>query len=193
MTDTTPELPIRYAYKASLITSAQQFELDQSALSWRITGRSGTWPLSTIAAIRLSWRPVSMQSKRYRADIVNDRGERITMYSTTWQTITLMEPQDSGYRDFILSLHRRLGAIGSQAAFSAGLSPLVFRGGMLVLGCVALAIVAMIIRAAWIGLWVGGVFVLAFAALFVWQTRVYMSRNRPRSYLPDAVPEDLLP
>ncbi len=64
----------RYAYKASLIGSAHQFELTDAGLSWRIAGRSGIWPYAEIAAIRLSYRPVSMQSRRFRADIEQCQG-----------------------------------------------------------------------------------------------------------------------
>ena len=59
----------RYAYKASLIGAAHQFELTGEGLSWRVAGKSGVWPYTDIAAIRLSYRPVSMQSRRFRADI----------------------------------------------------------------------------------------------------------------------------
>jgi hypothetical protein len=67
----------RYAYKASLIGSAHQFELTGEGLSWRVAGKSGVWPYAGIAAIRLSYRPVSMQSRRFRADIENADGSHI--------------------------------------------------------------------------------------------------------------------
>ena len=85
---------IRYSYKASLIGAAHLFELTDDGLSWRIGGRSGVWPYADIAAIRLSFRPVSMQSRRFRADIDNVNGVRIPIFSTTWQTASLMAPQD---------------------------------------------------------------------------------------------------
>lgn len=193
MTDTASLQPVRYAYKASLIASAQQFELDEAGLRWRIKGRSGVWPISTIASVKLSYRPVSMQAKRYRADIKNANGQHITIYSTTWQTVTLMETQDFGYRAFILSLHRRLAELGSRATFSAGLPLRVYRVAMALLGCFALAIAAMVFRAAWTGFWAGAAFVIAFALLFAWQARAYIGRNRPRVYDADAVPVELLP
>jgi hypothetical protein len=84
----------RYAYKASLIGAAHQFELTDEGLSWRIAGKSGLWPYAAISAIRLSYRPVSMQSRRFRADIDNMSGGRIALLSTTWQTAALMAPQD---------------------------------------------------------------------------------------------------
>src|SRR3984957_20073066 len=60
---------VRYAYKASLIGAAHRFELTDEGLSWQIGGRAGVWPYDGISAIRLSYRPVSMQSRRFRADI----------------------------------------------------------------------------------------------------------------------------
>ncbi len=82
---------VRYAYKASLIGAAHQFELTDEGLSWQIGGTSGVWPYADISAIRLSYRPVSMQSRRFRADIERaDCGQRIAILSTSWQTVTLM-------------------------------------------------------------------------------------------------------
>src|SRR4051794_23550352 len=53
-----------YAYKASLIGSAHRFELTDEGLSWHIPRRSGVWRYDEISAIRLSFRPVSMQQHR---------------------------------------------------------------------------------------------------------------------------------
>ena len=75
----------RYAYKASLIGSAHEFELTETGLSWRVGGRSGLWPYGEIASVRLSFRPVSMQARRFRADIESAGGGRIAILSTTWQ------------------------------------------------------------------------------------------------------------
>lgn len=184
---------LHYAYKASLILSAHQFELDDKGLHWRIGGRSDTWPLPSITMVRLSYRPVSMQARRFRADIRNGRGEQLAIFSTTWQTVALMEPQDTGYRAFILGLHRRLRAIDSSAEFVAGLRPWLYQTAMAILALVGLTIVGMFVRALWIGLWAGALFIVAFAALFVWQIGGFMRRNRPRRYEPDNVPDDLVP
>ena len=107
---------ISYVYKASLISSAYQFELTDSGLSWRIGRRSGVWPYADIASIRLSYRPMSMQARRFRADIERAGEGRIAILSTTWQTVSLMTPQDQGYRAFITELHRRMKAAGSKAS-----------------------------------------------------------------------------
>ncbi len=114
---------ISYAYKASLVGSAHRFELTDEGLSWRIAGKSGVWPYAAISGVRLSYRPVSMQSRRFRADIDGaDRG-RIALLSTSWQTSVLISPQDQDYRVFIVALHRRMAEAGSNAVLTGGLKP----------------------------------------------------------------------
>src|SRR5262245_52560762 len=111
MTDNPSNQPaenVCYAYKASLIGAAHQFELTEEGLSWRLAGRSAVWPYTDISAIRLSYRPVSMQAHRFRADIRHKSGARLSVLSTSWQTAALMAPQDPGYRAFIVALHQRM-------------------------------------------------------------------------------------
>src|SRR5262245_50316319 len=103
---------LRYAYKASLVGSAHRFELNDQGLCWRVPGKSAVWPYRDISEVRLSFRPVSMQSRRFRADIeIAGRG-RIALLSTSWQTSVLMAPQDRDYRAFIVALHRRMAEAG---------------------------------------------------------------------------------
>src|ERR1700722_9761786 len=104
-----------YAFRASLIGSAHQFELTEQGLSWRIAGRSGLWPYADIASVRLSYRPVSMQARRFRADIGKIDGGRLAILSTSWQTAALMGPQDKASRDFIVELPARMAKGGLQA------------------------------------------------------------------------------
>jgi hypothetical protein len=182
-----------YAYKASLIGSAHRFELTDAGLSWQIAGRSGVWAYADIAAIRLSYRPVSMQSRRFRADIDNKNGGRIAVLSTTWQTVSLMAPQDHGYRAFIVELHRRMQEAGSTAALTGGLGPKIYAAAALVLVLLGIAMITLLLRALVTGEFVGGLFLVGFAGLFAWQVGGFVGRNRPRSYSFDRLPQALLP
>lgn len=182
-----------YIYKASLIGSAHRFELTDDGLSWHVAGRSGVWPYRDIAAIRLSYRPVSMQPRRFRADIDRAGGGRIVLLSTTWTTVTLMAPQDRDYRAFITQLHRRLKEAGSTAELVGGLRPALYHAAVALLALVAVAIGGLLIRALSTGEWAGALFLLGFAALFWWQIGGFVRRNRPQRYEFDALPEELLP
>jgi hypothetical protein len=183
----------RYAYKASLIGAAHQFELTDEGLSWRIGGKSGIWPYADIAAIRLSYRPVSMQSRRFRADIENADGGRLAILSTSWQTAALMAPQDQDYRTFITQLHGRMQRAGSNAALIGGLGPRSYAAAIVFLTLVAVAISGLLVRAVATGEWAGAMFLVGFAALFGWQIGGFVGRNRPRTYPFDHLPEALLP
>jgi hypothetical protein len=184
---------IRYAYKASLIGAAHQFELTGEGLSWRIAGKSGLWPYAAISAIRLSYRPVSMQSRRFRADIDNANGGRIAILSTSWQTAALMAPQDQDYRVFIAGLHQRMAQAGSTAALIGGLRPRIYAAAVILLTLVAIAMAGLFVRAIATNEFVGALFLVGFAALFGWQIGGFVKRNRPHAYSFGHLPEALLP
>ncbi|MBR1172085.1 hypothetical protein JQ571_34295 [Bradyrhizobium liaoningense] len=182
-----------YAYKASLIGSAHRFELTEQGLSWHIAGRSGLWRYDEISAIRLSFRPVSMQQHRFRADISRAGGGRVAILSTSWQTAALMAPQDNGFRDFLIELHARMAKAGSRAELTAGLGRKTYAAVLAFLAVLAVAMAGLLIRALLIGEFAGVLFILGFAALFAWQVGGFVRRNRPHSYSFDRVPRALLP
>jgi hypothetical protein len=184
---------VGYAHKASLIGTAHRFELTDEGLSWHIGSRSGLWPYAGISAIRLSYRPVSMQSRRFRADIESTGLGRIAVLSTTWRTAALMAPQDHDYRAFVTQLHARVNRAGSQATLSGGLTPRVYAAAVVVLALVAIAMAGLFVRAIATGEWAGALFLVGFAALFGWQIGGFISRNRPRAYTFDDLPAALLP
>jgi hypothetical protein len=182
-----------YAYKASLIGAAHRFELRDDGLSWQVGAKSGVWPYADIASVRLSYRPVSMQSRRFRADIENINRQRIAVLSTSWQTVTLMTPQDSDYSAFIAELHRRMAQAGSKAELAGGLRPSIYAGAVAALALVAIAMTGLLIRALLTGAFAGAAFLVGFAALFAWQVGGFILRNAPRRYAFDDPPKALLP
>ena len=184
---------IKYAYKASLISSAYQFELTDAGLSWRIGGRSGVWPYADIASIRLSYRPMSMQSRRFRADIEKAGERRIAILSTTWQTVSLMTPQDQDYRAFVTELHRRMQAAGSKASLTGGIGTVTYAVAVAMLALLAIAMIGLFVRALATSEFTGALFLVGMAVWFAWTIGGFIKRNRPRGYSFDALPETLLP
>jgi hypothetical protein len=184
---------IRYAYKASLIGSAHQFELTEDGLAWRAAGRADLWRYRDISAVRLSYRPVSMQAQRFRADICHVSGARLAVISTSWQTAALMAPQDSEYRTFILALHARMAGGGAKVLLSGGLSPALYAIGLILVALLAAGTAMLFVRALLTGEFAGALFLVGFAALFGWQVGGFIRRNRPVTYDFDHIPEPLLP
>jgi hypothetical protein len=183
----------RYTYKASLVGSAHQFDLTDAGLSWRIGSRSGVWPYAEIASVRLSYRPMTMQARRFRADIEKAGGGRIAIVSTTWQTVTLMTPQDQDYRAFIAELHRRMKAAGSKAALIGGIGPVTYAAAVTMVALLAIAMVGLLVRALATSEFTGALFLVAMAVWFAWTVGGFIKRNRPRSYSFDQLPDALLP
>lgn len=184
---------ISYAYKASLIGAAHRFELTDAGLAWHLGGRSGVWAYPDIAAIRLSYRPVSMQAHRFRADLRRIDGGRLRILSTSWQTAALMAPQDDGFRVFIRALHARMAEAGSRAALTGGLSRRMYLAALALVALLALAMGGLLVRAIAVGEWAGAAFILGFAAWFAWQVGGFIRRNRPLTYTFASIPDKLLP
>ena len=182
-----------YSYRPSLIGPAWQFELTDTGLAWRIGGSHGLWPYASIARIRLSFRPSSMQARRFRADIRNDQGRTLTVISVSWQTASLAAAQDLPYRAFVTQLHARIAQADGRPVLIAGVTRPVYLAGLIALVLVNLALVALFVRAAITAAWAGMLFLAGFAALFGWKVGGMLARNRPRAYRLDDLPRDLLP
>lgn len=184
---------VRYAFRASLVGAAHQLELNDAGLGWKQTGKSGVWAYADIAAIRLSYRPVWMQARRFRADIRHVSGGRVTVLSTSWQTAALIAPQDQNYRDFIQELHARMARAGSHAALTGGLSRATYTAALALVALLGIAMTGLFVRAVVIREFAGALFIVGFAALFAWQVGGFIWRNRPLAYVFDRIPEKLLP
>jgi hypothetical protein len=184
---------VRYAYKASLIGAAHRFELTHDGVAWEAGGRSGLWRYGDITAIQLSYRPVSMQARRFRTDLRHVTGRNIVILSTSWQTVALMAPQDQGYRRFIVALHARMAQAGSGARLNGGLGRGFYTASVALVMLVGLAMAGLLVRSLATGQFAGALFVVGFAALFVWQVGGFIRRNRPLAYDFNHLPQPLLP
>lgn len=181
-----------YAYRPSLLGAAWQFSLTDEGLAWSAGRKHGIWPYADIAHIQLTYRPVSMQRRRFRADIRARDGRTLPIVSATWQSMIAVAPQDDAYRAFILDLHRRVAAAG-RATFGAGLKRPAYVIGLVLLTLVGVALAGLLVRALMTASWSGVLFLLGCAAVFGWQIGSFVRRNRPWTYTPDDVPEDLIP
>ena len=115
------------------------------------------------------------------------------MLSTSWQTASLMAPQDHDYRAVIIELHARMKQAASHATLTGGLRPRIYAAAVVMLALVAIAMAGLFIRAVATGEWAGVSFLAGFVALFAWQIGGFVARNRPRTYTFDDLPAALLP
>jgi hypothetical protein len=115
-------------------------------------------------------------SRRYR----KGRGGRIAILSTTWQTVSLMTPQDQGYRAFITELHRRMKAAGSKASLTGGIGTVSYATAVAMLALLAIAMVGLLVRALATSEFTGALFLVGIAIWFAWTIGGFIKRNRPR-------------
>jgi hypothetical protein len=182
-----------YAFKASLIGSACQFTLAPEALRWRIGRRDGGVPYDRIRMVRLSYRPVTMQSHRFVAEIWPANDAKIQIVSVSWRSVMDQQRLDAAYAAFIAELHRRIAAAGGETRCFTGLPAAIYWVGVVLFAAVLLAIAALALRALKVGQWSTSAIIGAFFAAFVYQIGNYFRRNWPTRYSPDSLPAAVLP
>ena len=123
-----------------------------------------------------------MQARRFRADIERAGEGRIAILSTTWQTVSLMAPQDQGYRAFITELHRRMRVAGSKASLTGGIGTISYAIAVAMVALLAIAMVGLWSRALVTSEFTGALFLVGIAGWFVWTIGGFIKRNRPRRY-----------
>lgn len=184
---------VAYSYKPSLFGAPWQFRLTPDALEWAAGGRNGRVTYGRISRLRLSFRPISMQSYRFLAEIWPDAGGRVRIASSSWRSIFEQGRQDESYSAFVRELHHRIAAVRPEAVFEAGSQPLIYWLGFAIFAGITLALAALIVRAIQVGQWAGAAMIAGFLALSLWQVGTFFRRNRPRTYSPGQVPSELLP
>lgn len=182
-----------YAYKPSLIGAPCQFTLKPDALHWQIGRRAGRLRYDRVRHVRLSYRPVTMQSQRFVTEIWSSDNPKIQIASVSWRSLVEQQRLDAAYAAFIAELHRRLAAAGTTAQFSAGMPVAVYWIGVSVFAAVMAAMGVLTVRAMQAGQWSGAGIVGLFFVVFVYQLGNYFRRNRPGRYRPDALPANVLP
>jgi hypothetical protein len=182
-----------YAFKPSLMGALCRLTLQPDALGWELGRRSGRIRYESIKAVRLSYRPVTMQSHRFITEVWSPDSPKIQIVSSSWRSIMEQERLDRAYSAFIAELHRRLAAAGTTTQFSTGLPVATYGVGIVLFAAVLGAVAIMAARTALAAEWTAAAVVGAFFLVFVYQLGTYFWRNRPGRYRPDAIPAGVLP
>jgi hypothetical protein len=182
-----------YVHKPSLMGAPWELRLRPDALAWQVGRREGRIPYGRIRRVRLSFRPVTMQTRRFVTEIWPVDGPRLMIASTSWRSMLEQAGRDDAYGAFVKELHRRIAAAGTQASFEVGSPALLYWPGVVIFVAGTFALAALTVRALLVEAYAGAAFVAAFLGLFLWQSGNYFWRNRPGTYRPDALPKELVP
>jgi hypothetical protein len=193
MTDTSTLAEPTYTYRPSLLGAPWTFQLAPDALVWGVGRRSGRLRYGDIVRARLSFRPITIQQRRYMTEVWGRGAPKLTLVSSSWKSMVENERLDPAYTRFVTELHRRIAGANPAARFETGTPFLTYWLGLAVFVVVSFALAILTVRALAASLWGGAAFIVAFLGLFLWKGGDYFRRNRPRPYRPDRLPPDLMP
>jgi hypothetical protein len=184
---------IAYAYKPSLMGGVWTFRLAPDGLQWSIGTVSGQVAYQDIRRIRMSFRPVTMQSYRFLTEIWSDRNPKLPIVSSSWKSLTEQERFDEDYTRFVTGLHAKIAAANGTPQLQAGALPFLYWPGAVIFIAICFATIGVLVQALQQGEMGVTLFLLAFFAFLVWQLGRFFKRNLPRRYTLHAIPPDVLP
>ncbi len=186
---------LSYSYRPSLLGAPWEFTLTEHGMNWSAGGRSGRVRYRDVRRLRLSFKPVSMQTHRFLTEIWAEGAPKLEIVSSSWKSMVEQERRDGPYAAFVAELHARIAREGGPVPvrYDQGASPLVYWPGLVLYTVVALALAAVFVRALEVHAIGGAAFIGAFVALFLWQGGNFFRRNRPGTYRPEALPKELMP
>ncbi len=149
-------------------------------------------PYDDITRLRLVYNPSRINTARHECHVYHRGGPKLVITSTTYKGFGRFEDQSDAFRDCIVDIHRRLaGRPGID--FISGDSPKRY---WITLG--AVVFVLLMLAAALFAFGLLSVPAVAVAKLVILAASIpwlikYARVNKPGSYDPAAVPDDLLP
>lgn len=182
-----------YAFKSSLVGGISQFKLKPDGLYWEVGRRGGNVRYERIKAVRLAYRPITMQSHRFTTEVWSANQPKLQIASVSWRSVVQQERLDAAYAAFIEELHRRIAAAGGTVQFISGIPAAAYWFGVVFFAAAVLATIVMAWRAVWVANWTSTAIIGIFLAVFAYQIANYFFRNRPGRYRPDAIPKNVLP
>lgn len=182
-----------YRYRPSLLGAAWEFKLGERGIDWAAGARSGRIPFAKVRRLRMSYRPMSMQSHRFTTELWAEDGTKLQIVSTSWKSMVEQERLDRPYSAFVRELHRRIAEAGAPVRCEQGKNPWLYWPGLIVFAGMSLGLAFLVVRALQAHAPAGAAFIGAFLLLFLWQGGNFFRRNRPGLYRPDALPAELMP
>jgi hypothetical protein len=184
---------VTYSFKPSLMGAPQEFRVGADALYWQAGRYEGRIPYRTIKAIRLSFRPMTMQTQRFVTEIWAESAPKLTVSSASVRGAVDMQRQDAPYAAFVRALHRQMTARGAKPQLLAGSSRYVYWPGVVLFGLLGPAIVVMLVRSVQAGAAAGAAILGVVMLYFFYQMATFFWRNWPSAYDAAVLPERVLP
>ncbi len=188
----TPLLAL-YSHRAKPYAGEAEFRLHPDHVHVEQGRRSGDFPLADIVMIRLLYKPRNTTNEGYQAKLYRRDRRTASLTNLSWKSLVDMERQDADYRRFVEAAVAAVAAANPGVVLVAGMPRWLHRLTALA-GLVALAALTTVLGQALLnGSLPIALLTAALAAYCGWWTMRYLGRNRPRSFRPGAIPQDVLP
>jgi hypothetical protein len=149
--------------------------------------------LDSVDMVRLVYEPGNVARHCYRATLRLKGGRTLSFSSLTWRSMVEARPQDAAYGAFLRALITRIGRANPQARFLAGRPWPLWAAVAAVAAATVVAIAWFTVSAVRAGApGTAGLGILV-AALGLWQLVPMVRLNRPRPFVPEAPPPELVP
>jgi hypothetical protein len=150
-----------------------------------------------IVLVRLYYAATEYNAVRYSCALRMRRrmhiGPDLEIQSTHYIGIGSFEDRAATYVPFVRALIARVAVANPSARFRAGVNPVRYWLAYIVL-LVALAVLAVMLSESWgDSLWIKLAIFLLFIPIPIAHAMGWGRKNWPRSFTPDAIPQDVLP
>lgn len=190
---TPPPLSAEHTVRVSALEPEKTWALVGDTLLIRTQGQADvSIPLSAICKVRLAYEPSRFQLGRFRCHLYNSGGRCASIQNGHFKGFASFEERTESYLPFVRTLIPRIASLNPRCEFMSGTSHLSWWLHALFLGVVfSLLIVVLLTLYSAIGpLAILKLFIIAF---FIPATIRWFVKNRPRKFLPLAIPESILP
>jgi len=180
-----------YSVRRHAFEKERRWNVDDTGLAWQSEDASGRLDFAAIAAIRLQYGATRADFVRYNCHVTGHSGA-YTIVSTHFDSLGNFSDRRETYAPFVRALIARAAAANPRCRFQAGVSPAQFwlTVVLLFVSLVILAIAALSlgVPALWYLYLKIAVIIVLLPVAFLW-----IKRNRPRRFDPNAIPADALP
>jgi hypothetical protein len=144
-----------YIHKPSLMGAPWELRLRPGGAGMAHRPARGPHSYARVTRVRLSFRPVTMQTRRFLAEVWSAGGPAALDRIHVVASMVEQEAQDQAYGAFMRELHRRIAAAGATPAFDRGSPALLYWPGLAVLSGVVAGFAVLIVQALDIGAYGG--------------------------------------
>jgi hypothetical protein len=173
-----PPLTLQHTVRISALEPERTWKLHGDTLIMATAGQNDIpIPLQKISQVRLAFEPTRFQRNRFRCHLYNQSYIAATIQNESYKGIATFEDQSESYTEFLNTLIPRIASLSPNAKF------ITFSFSLLLL-------VLFLMASAFPPLIIVKLILIAFfiPTLFRW-----FKRNKPSSFSPYSIPENLLP